>query len=103
MCSSNTFRVMLALMAVSLIVSLIPQLAWAAGDDSWVQPGTSLMENLESGLVTLGAVVVGIGVIGGGLRSEATTSELKSLMRSSYAVCCLKKNKPRKNQTHNTE
>src|SRR3546814_10112660 len=28
-----------------------------------------------------------------GVRSEKHTSELQSLMRSSYAVCCLKKNK----------
>src|SRR3546814_7763255 len=33
-----------------------------------------------------------------GLRSEEQTSELQSLMRSSYAVFCLKK----KNQTHTT-
>src|SRR3546814_3916714 len=31
--------------------------------------------------------------LGGGLRSEEHTSELQSLMRSSYAVFCLKKNK----------
>src|SRR3546814_9151646 len=36
-------------------------------------------------------------VIGGGPRSEEHTSELKSLMRSSYAVFCLKK-KNRKKQ-----
>src|SRR3546814_14242884 len=68
MTTSNTsLRLMLALMGASLILTLLPQIAWAAGDDSWVQPGTSLMENLESGLVTLGAVVVGIGVIGVGI------------------------------------
>src|SRR3546814_7285682 len=31
-------------------------------------------------------------------RSEEHTSELQSLMRISYAVFCLKKNKPRENQ-----
>src|SRR3546814_1000230 len=32
-------------------------------------------------------------------RSEEHTSELQSLMRTSYAVFCLKKKKPRRNQT----
>src|SRR3546814_10222416 len=34
-------------------------------------------------------------------RSEEHTSELQSLMRTSYAVCCLKKNKNK--QTHTTQ
>src|SRR3546814_6390972 len=33
-------------------------------------------------------------------RSEEHTSELQSLMRSSYAVFCLKKNKNKKARTH---
>src|SRR3546814_4460034 len=38
----------------------------------------------------------------GGIRSEEHTSELQSLMRSSYAVFCLKKkNKTHKIQTNN--
>src|SRR3546814_10897277 len=36
----------------------------------------------------------------GGLRSEEHTSELQSLMRISYAVFCLKKNKETINITH---
>src|SRR3546814_3444502 len=35
------------------------------------------------------------------MRSEEHTSELQSLMRISYAVFCLKKNKPRYNSTIN--
>src|SRR3546814_2400089 len=36
-------------------------------------------------------------------RSEEHTSELQSLMRTSYAVFCLKKkHKPQKSQAHNT-
>src|SRR3546814_6383565 len=42
----------------------------------------------------LGAIAVRNGV-----RSEEHTSELQSLMRSSYAVFCLKKKKPKKNKT----
>src|SRR3546814_1851826 len=36
-----------------------------------------------------------------GERSEEHTSELQSLMRISYAVFCLKKKNPLKNDTHN--
>src|SRR3546814_7531498 len=35
-------------------------------------------------------------------RSEEHTSELQSLMRISYAVFCLKKKNPKKNQNNNT-
>src|SRR3546814_3236316 len=35
-------------------------------------------------------------------RSEEHTSELQSLMRTSYAVFCLKKNKPNPHLTNNT-
>src|SRR3546814_8637925 len=35
-------------------------------------------------------------------RSEEHTSELQSLMRSSYAVFCLKKKKTTQNKTHTT-
>src|SRR3546814_4918124 len=37
------------------------------------------------------------------VRSEEHTSELQSLMRISYAVFCLKKKKPEKIKTHNTD
>src|SRR3546814_6315269 len=37
-----------------------------------------------------------LGIILGGRRSEEHTSELQSLMRISYAVFCLKKKKPEK-------
>src|SRR3546814_6180392 len=38
-----------------------------------------------------------------GSRSEEHTSELQSLMRSSYAVFCLKKKKKTRNKTKNTQ
>src|SRR3546814_1821786 len=37
--------------------------------------------------------IQGVGSVGGGVRSEEHTSELQSLMRTSYAVFCLKKKK----------
>ncbi len=44
-------------------VLLITKIAIAAGDADWVQPATDLIESLESGLVKIGTVVVGVGVI----------------------------------------
>src|SRR3546814_9839397 len=44
------------------------------------------------------AKLVGIATLGIGFRSEEHTSELQSLMRISYAVLCLKKNKKNTNQ-----
>src|SRR3546814_6225043 len=43
-----------------------------------------------------GGLIVGTGLGGLLARSEEHTSELQSLMRISYAVFCLKKNKPTK-------
>lgn len=51
------------MLAIAFVMFVAPELAWAAGDDAWVQPGVEAAENVESGLVTLGAVLVGIGVI----------------------------------------
>lgn len=59
------------LLGLAAALVLIPDLAMAA-DDDWVKPGTSLIDTLQSGLVTIGALVVGIGVIGVGLWAAAT-------------------------------
>src|SRR3546814_9119220 len=49
------------------------------------------------GLGQAAQLVVGeTAILIGGKRSEEHTSELQSLMRSSYAVFCLKKKKPNK-------
>lgn len=44
---------------------------FAAGGDEWVQPATGFLETLESGLVKIGSVVVGLGVIIVGLLAAA--------------------------------
>lgn len=50
--------------AVLLIASIaVAGNAFAAGNADWVQPATDLIESLESGLVKIGTVVVGVGVI----------------------------------------
>lgn len=59
---STMLRPTAAVIAVIAIIAL-PSIAHAAGSADWVQPGTGLMENLESGLVQIGAIVIGIGVI----------------------------------------
>jgi hypothetical protein len=46
-----------------LVVILIAGDAHAANDD-WVKPGVGLVETLQSGLVTFGALFVGLAVIG---------------------------------------
>lgn len=49
-------------LVVFTAVLLIANIA-AAGNADWVQPATDLIESLESGLVKIGTVVVGVGVI----------------------------------------
>lgn len=62
----------LFLMAMSLLLFVAPDLALAAGDDSWIEPGVEAGGNLEAGLVTFGAVIVGIGVIIAGIWASLT-------------------------------
>src|SRR3546814_7155938 len=45
--------------------------------------------------VTVPVAILGAALFGTLIRSEEHTSELQSLMRISYAVCCLKKKKNR--------
>src|SRR3546814_9062653 len=57
-------------------------------------PAASLVYTNRANLVavvTNGTAILGLGNLGP-YRSEEHTSELQSLMRSSYAVFCLKKN-----------
>jgi type IV secretory pathway VirB2 component (pilin) len=44
-----------------LCLGLTPELAFAAED--WVKPATDLVETLRSGVVQIGAVLVGLGVV----------------------------------------
>src|SRR3546814_8607565 len=53
--------------------------------------GTAILQ-IASGLLVEGAQAW-FGTLSSGYRSEEHTSELQSLMRNSYAVFCLKKNK----------
>jgi type IV secretory pathway VirB2 component (pilin) len=41
-----------------------------AANDAWVQPATELLDVLEGGLVSIGAPIIGIGIIGLGLWSS---------------------------------
>src|SRR3546814_10428404 len=47
----------------------------------------------DLGILSPGAVGIGVEIVAGLDRSEEHTSELQSLMRNSYAVFCLKKKK----------
>src|SRR3546814_6170681 len=65
----------------------------AASDGSYSNEIIVTARRREESLQT---VPVAVAVVGAETRSEQHTSELQSLMRNSYAVFCLKKNK---NQT----
>lgn len=60
-----------AILIVAAFIAIFPDIAIAA-DDDWVKEGTSLIDTLRSGLVTIGALVVGIGVIVVGIWAAAT-------------------------------
>src|SRR3546814_8642383 len=91
---------------VYLFVLLAP-LAWWLGDS-----GVERALMIGSMLLVLGvellnsaieAVIERYGPEHHELRSEEHTSELQSLMRISYAVFCLKKNKYKKNDLNRTD
>lgn len=55
-----------------LAVTLLSNHAFAAAEDEWVQPGVNIIEALRSGVVTIGALVVGLGVMVVGVWACAT-------------------------------
>lgn len=59
-----------AILAAAITVAMVDP-AMAVGGDEWVQPATGFLETLESGLVKIGSVVVGLGVIIVGLLAAA--------------------------------
>ena len=61
-----TREVKLFLLAVLL---LTPTAAFAAGSGDWAAPAVKTFENLESGMVKIGTVAVGIGLVGYGVYS----------------------------------
>src|SRR3546814_10519544 len=69
------------------------------GDLGWVQTDTLPAPLAEAAQQMEVGQVAGPIQIPGGFRSEEHTSELQSLMRISYAVFCLKKNKKTKTKT----
>lgn len=56
---------------VVLAIAAVPALAQEAGA-GWEEPATGLMEVLESGLVKIGVVLIGIGVIAYGMWGAIT-------------------------------
>src|SRR3546814_10632018 len=71
------------------------QLIGAEGYRALAAPG-STASILLTGLITLLIAFIGYRMLLG-QRSEEHTSELQSLMRNSYAVCCLKKKSHKQN------
>src|SRR3546814_3296186 len=71
-----------------------PELPAGGDAETWV---ASAMENNPS----LRSLEYQVSSAEQGVRSEEHTSELQSLMRSTYAVYCLKKKKNQKRQTNN--
>src|SRR3546814_10605638 len=92
--SINTLTLLSMVLAIGLVV-----------DDAIVVL-ENIHRHIEDGMKPMKAAVVGIGEISSAVvamtltlaaRSEEHTSELQSLMRISYAVFCLKKNKNKTN------
>ncbi|MCW9033496.1 MAG: TrbC/VirB2 family protein [Alphaproteobacteria bacterium] len=51
-------------LAVSLVALLTTEPALAQSADGWEQPAVKLIELFESGLVKIGALLIGVGIIG---------------------------------------
>src|SRR3546814_3881527 len=66
-----------------------PGFGWPA-DRVWINPSPNAA-NVNMARAYAGTVMVEGATLSEGRRSEEHTSELQSLMRSSYAVFCLKK------------
>lgn len=53
--------------ALTLNFFIISCHAFAQGSSEWVRPASDMIENLESGLVTIGVPIIGIAIVGTGL------------------------------------
>lgn len=62
---NSTKNLVLAALAVAA-VSVIADPAFAAGGEGWEAPATKFIGLLQSGLVKIAAVMIGIGIIGYG-------------------------------------
>jgi len=51
-------------LTVSVLALAIAEPAFAAGADGWEQPAVKLIEVLESGLVKIATVVIGVAILG---------------------------------------
>src|SRR3546814_8734235 len=92
-------RILLAISAMLALLALAFALYWwlvlnhsESTDDAYVQGDVVEITPQVSGTV-VALNVQDTDVVKAGQRSEEHTSELQSLMRSSYAVFCLKKKK----------
>ncbi len=56
----------LTTLSLFAVVLLMPEVAHAQNSE-WVKPATGLIEALRSGLVQIGAIVIGLAVIGVGI------------------------------------
>ncbi len=53
-------------LALIVALCLIPEIA-SANSDEWIKPATGLIDALRSGLVKIGALVVGLAIVGRGI------------------------------------
>ncbi|MBT4889877.1 MAG: hypothetical protein HON65_10015 [Rhodospirillales bacterium] len=63
----------LTAMAIAAAILLAPEVVHAAANsDEWVKPATGLIDALRSGLMQIGAVVIGLVIIGRGIYIAST-------------------------------
>src|SRR3546814_1731605 len=88
--------------AKDLILAVIGRIGTGGGIGSIIEYRGSAIRNLSmEGRMTVCNMSIEAGAKAGLIRSEEHTSELQSLMRTSYAVFCLTKKKTTTNKTAN--
>ena len=58
----KTKTALLTVAALALVIAF-PEISHAQNSEDWIKPAVGLIEVLQSGLVQLGAAVIGIGII----------------------------------------
>lgn len=56
-------KLMFVSVITATVLSLTPELAHAAASADWIKPATTLVETLRTGVVQIGAALVGLGIV----------------------------------------
>jgi conjugal transfer pilus assembly protein TraA len=65
--TNNIISPAVTTLTIAAVIIFAPEIAFAQSSDEWVKPASDLIDALRSGLVTAGALIVGLAVVARGI------------------------------------